>query len=373
MFSFIRFRFAVLCTGLFLTACGGGGGGGRAMEAMNPTPIPPPSVEQQTAFGNPDQGSAPAVPTGSALFSAFQQATDPIFGSVVQSVGVGVSQVTGVDTTFTPDRFTLRLNRQNGASTVLDSDRDYAVVINEYAPSENLVTNRPAADGYMGRESGGVTTITAVSVEWSRTDPTDYLAGGYWVHGGIDAGIEIGAFIDGPAFDDVALTLPATGTATYTGLAGGGYVGLAGNDQVAPAGTFEQGEYSGSVSLTADFGTSQISGRIDNIGAYNVRTVYPNGLTDFNPYLTSTAYGVTLSPVSINQNGTFWGEGVIVTHPQVTITSSTGSWAGRFSNVDDSAGNPRAVAGTNAAYMATAGGSEAIFTGAFYGATERFE
>ena len=368
----LHFGALALSAGIFLTACGGGGGGG-VMDTMNPRPTQP-TVDEQTAFsGNQSQGAAPTAPEPSALFSAFQQTTDPIFGSVVQSVGVGVSQVIGVDTTFNGDRFTLHLNRQNGTSTTLDTNRDYAILIDEYTPSENPVTNRSAADGYIGRESGGVSTIASVTVEWSSTDSTDYLAGGYWLHGGASAGIEIGAFIDGPNYEDLTHSLPVTGTATYTGVAGGGYLGLAGTDQIAPAGTLEQGEYSGNVRLTADFGTSQISGRIDNVGVYNVSTYYPNGTSNFDPYTTSTAYGITLSPVPISPNGRFWGPGVTLTHPQANITSSTGTWAGRFSNVNDSAGNPRSVAGTNAAYATTAGGSEVIFTGAFYGATGRFQ
>ena len=164
-----------------------------------------------------------------------------------------------------------------------------------------------------------------------------------------------------------------TGTATYNGRAGGLYLGVSGADTVSTPGTFEEGQYQGNVRLTADFGTNQISGRIFNVDVYNVNGLEPNGNTYFNPFLTSTAYEAHLAPVSINSNGTFGGDGVSVTHPDLTITSSTGSWGGRFSNVNDSAGNPRTAAGTNAAYFTTAGGSEAILTGAFYGATEQFE
>ena len=44
-----------------------------------------------------------------------------------------------------------------------------------------------------------------------------------------------------------------------------------------------------------------------------------------------------------------------------------------FSTVDDSAGNPRVVAGTLGGTGTTPGGSTASFVGAFFGATLQFE
>ncbi len=125
--------------------------------------------------------------------------------------------------------------------------------------------------------------------------------------------------------------------------------------------------------LTADFGSNRISGKVDNIGLHNISTLEPDGTADYDPSLRDTDYKVTLGAVPISQTGTFTGQGVTLTHPQVQITSSEGSWAGRFSNIDDRAGNPRSAAGTNRARFTTAGGSEGVFAGAFYGATERFE
>ena len=356
-----------LILGLLFSACGGGGGGRTARAPVEP-PVQP-TIDTQTAFQG--DGTSRAFPGASRLFAAFDD-DEPTFGSVVQSFGAGVSPVTGADTTFTGDRFTLRLNRQNGSSTVLDSNQDEVAIVTEYTPATNPVSNRPAVDGYISRVTTNGGVAVGVGVEWSNTDVTDYIAGGYWLYADLGAGaVELGAFIDGPAFDDVALTLPATGTATYQGRAAGLYVGLTGTDAVAPVGTFEQGEYGGSVRLTADFGANQISGRIDNIGVENVNVIYPNGVTNFVPY-TETDYALTMNPVSISPNGQFGGRGLSLTHPDAFFTTS-GSWGGRFSNVQDSRGNPRAVAGTHAGYGVSTGGSEAIFTGAFYAATERFE
>ena len=73
------------------------------------------------------------------------------------------------------------------------------------------------------------------------------------------------------------------------------------------------------------------------------------------------------------KTGTFFGDNVGFTSQFYNITNSSGSWAGQFSTVEDARGNPRAAAGTNTGYLETAGGSRAVLTGAFYGATERFE
>lgn len=355
-----------LCAGLLLSACGGGGRGGSAvMVPMDPPPSTP-TVGPQTAFQG--TGSTRSFPGAARFFGAFAD-NEPMFGSVAQRFGIGVSPVTGVATTFTGDRFTLRLNRQNGSSTVLDTNHDAVEIVREYTSTTNPVSARPAVDGYVGRVTANGGVAAGVSVEWSNTDVTDYVAGGYWLYAdlGVEA-FELGAFIDGPAFD-MAVDMPVTGTATYRGRAGGVYLGRAGLDFSSPVGTLEQGEYAGRAQLTADFGRNQIAGRIDQIAVENINVVYPNGATDFVPYVASD-YVLTMNPLPIGSTGQFGGTGLTLTHPDVSFTTS-GSWGGRFSNVQDAQGNPRAVAGTHAGYSITPGGSEALFTGVFYGTTER--
>ncbi|MCY4613135.1 MAG: hypothetical protein OXB94_05900 [Nitrospira sp.] len=205
-------------------------------------------------------------------------------------------------------------------------------------------------------------------------DRSDYLAGGYWLFFDADLNaIEMGAFIDGTDYPaDFTSNLPVTGTATYRGRAGGLYVAAAGSDTLSPGAT-ELGEYEGRAGLTADFGTMRIHGLVDQVQTFNVVGQHANGVPHVNPYLEDANMEMMLGPVSINQNGTFWGSNVEFTSDEYTITSSTGSWAGQFSNVADRQGNPRAAAGTNAGFFETAGGSRVGLTGAFYGATERFE
>ena len=359
-----------LSLGILLSACGGGGGGGL----VNTAPPSMPSADMQTAFsGTETRDIAAAAPAARNLLNAGRQPGGPIFGSVVQALTAGISGVTGVETSFNGGRFALRINRQNGSATTLDTDRDLVSDVVEFSPSENLVTNRNAAEGYVYRLNEGEFTAAGVSVEWSNTDFTDYLSAGYWLHVDLDTqGAEIGAFIDGPEFVDT-IQVPITGTATYNGSAAGVYLTSYGTeDPQIPSGTLEQGEYAGRATLTADFGSNQISGRVDSIGLHNVLAVAPDGRTAYESDLTDTDYEIILGAAPISQAGTFWGQSVTLTHPQLQITSSDGDWAGRFSNIDDTEGNPRSVAGTHRAYVTSAGGSESVFAGAFYGATEQF-
>ena len=367
----------MLIVGLLLTACGGGGGGNTQMipDTQPPDNQPSPS-KMQTAFsGTETKDLATIAQSVPDLFNALkQQPNAPIFGSVVQTYNHRSSNVTGVDTSFNGSRFTLQINRQDGSSTTLDTNRDHVADVVGISPSENRVTNRSGAEGYIYRQNGLELTATGVSVEWSNADFTDYLSGGYWFH--VDfatQSAEAGAFIDGPEFADT-IQVPVTGTATYNGRAGGGYIARHGTDSpLVPEGTFEQGEYEGRVSLTADFGSNQIWGKIDDVGLYNTTILAPDGRIDYDPALLATDYEAILGAVPISQAGTFEGQEVTLTHPELQITSSGGEWAGRFSNMNDSAGNPRAVAGTHRGYITTSGGSESYLIGAFYGATERFQ
>ncbi len=292
-----------------------------------------------------------------------------MFGSVAQAITVGLAEVSGVDTSFTGDRFTLEIKRRDGNNIRLDTDRDEVSIVTEISPSQNPVTNRPALDGYMAQSSASRLTVAGASVEWSSTDYSDYTAGGYWLHlDTVSQGVEVGAFMDGPDYES-AVNLPVTGTATYDGRAAGVYLGEYGTDLGLPRGTLEAGEYSGDLRLVANFGTNTISGDIDEIyleGAY----LTPGGIQV--PFSVSSDYRLILGATPINQNGQFTGSNVRLTHPGLNITTS-GTWAGRFSTVDDSAGNPRAVVGTHKGYTETPGGTVGIFVGAHYGATERFD
>ena len=116
----------------------------------------------------------------------------------------------------------------------------------------------------------------------------------------------------------------------------------------------------------------RIGGKIDQVQAGGGLIELPNGMQYVNE-VSATDIEMIFRPVPINQDGTFFGDNVGFTSQDYNIANSSGSWAGQFSTVEDAQGNPRATAGTNTGYLETAGGSRAFFTGAFYGATGRFE
>ena len=377
MFSFIRFSFAVLCAGLFLTACGGGGGDGSSMPIRDTMPPlqPPPMQTTQSAFGESgDRPTLTPLQSRNQITGTLRQ-SDPAFGSVAMNLYTpGLAPVRSAETTFTGDRFTLSVRRQNGSGFTLDTNRHYTEIVNDSSLSINPVTRRPFASGYMGDISGNRAVVAGALVEWSNADYTDYLAGGYWlvVDGGLPA-VEMGAFIHGADYTlNTSMDLPVTGTATYRGRAGGLYVAASGTDSLSP-GAASVGEYEGRVRLTADFGTMQMQGRVDNIAVTYEAGQHANGV----PYEVTSPQAsdveMVFNPVPITQAGVFQGDNVEFVSNLYQITSSAGSWAGQFSNVADHQGNPRAAAGTNTGYLETVGGSRAFLTGAFYGATERFE
>ena len=176
MFFFIR-RSVVLSGILFLlTACGGGGGGNMAMRPSEPQP---PAINTQTAFG--EAGTPPEFSSGSsrpAIRGTLRQSR-PAFGGVAMNLySPNLAPVRSVDTTFTGDRFTLSVRRQNGSGFTLDTDRHYAEVVSDSTTTTNPVTKRPFAAGYMLDVSGSRVAVAGASVEWSNADVTDYLAGG---------------------------------------------------------------------------------------------------------------------------------------------------------------------------------------------------
>ena len=371
---------------LLLAACGGGGGGGGnggsnllAQSAFSGSPSSSSATQQVISNVEPQQVEV-ITP---ALEQLLQASSRTSFGSVTQSLESGVSPVTGVETTFDGNQFVLNLNRRDGTTTTLDSSRHDTLLARTYGPDTNPVTRRPAVDAAVYDLNQQYVAMAGVAVEWSNTDFTDYIAGGYWVY--VDfadpsmtnalSGAELGAFIDGAAYQDRTST-PVTGTATYTGIAAGAYVSRYGTDLDVPGegrpvpGSLGAGDYRGLVHLYADFAARSVSGRIDNISIDGV-IVTPQGI--LHSVAREPGYTLHLDAVSIGQNGRASGSGVRVTHPQLSITGTSGNWASRFSRVDDNSGNPRAIAGTHAGRFETAGGTEAVFAGAHYGATERFD
>ena len=320
---------------LLLAACGGGGGGGGgnggsdllAQTAFSGSPSSSSATQQVISNVEPQQVEV-ITP---ALEQLLQASSRTSFGSVAQSLESGVSPVTGVDTTFDGTQFVLNLNRRDGTTTTLDSSRHDTLLATTYGPNTNPVTRRPAVDAAVYDLNQQYAAMAGVAVEWSNTDFTDYIAGGYWVY--VDfadpsmtnalSGAELGAFIDGAAYQDRTST-PVTGTATYTGIAAGAYVSRYGTDLDVP---WPRGvpfpaawgpETTGDrVRLVADFAAGSVSGQIDNISIDGV-IVTPQGA--LHPVAREPGYTIHLDAVGIGQDGRASGPGVRVTHPQLGIT-----------------------------------------------------
>ncbi len=354
--TLVAFAFALAMTG-----CGGGGGSASV------------SVDEAT------RQIVSFIPEIQRLSRRSDVAT-PQFGSVTQSVRLSTPSVTANASTDlrSADRLIFRVVRSDGTSFTLNTADSNTVYVTRPLRSLTRFAGRQTAGGYIAAQTGAQ-SVAAVAgiVDWNSTDPTDYFAGGYWVHIDADSSaqritdLELGAFADGPEFRGRP-SLPQAGTAQFNGLAGGIYVSKYGTDSGLPTGSTEMGEYLGNVTLNANFVNSQISGLINKIQLGGVYQVV-DGTVKAVPGTLDSDYEVHLDALNIQPDGTFSGDGVTMTHPSLVFNSTTGKWGGRFSTRADSAGNPRAVAGTHAGTARTAGGSEGTFLGAFFATTEDFE
>lgn len=351
-----RIAFAVVAlAAIMLSACGGGGsGGGGSTTNVPQTPQQP----------QPPQVTVASVQQGpSTRAAAARVATAvPAFGSVTQSAnkdGVTGISTDRASTTFDGQTFTLRVDRRSGNDIHLSTAEDYT---ESYTLDGTPISGHDtAAEGYIIDYKVVETTVAYGAISWLNSNPSDYLAGGYWLHvsgdvlgsGVIDEG---GAFVDGP---EIALssrpTMPVRGSATYAGLAEGLYASTYGTDFGAEfRGQTEIGLWSGGMQLTADFSARTIGGCVGCNQA-----VYVDGVR--------TDYRLRLGAASFDSRGTFRGSSMTMESATVDITSTTGNWGGMFSNRLDSSGDPRLVAGTLGGELRLSGGTESAFVGAWYG------
>ena len=121
--------------------------------------------------------------------------------------------------------------------------------------------------------------------------------------------------------------------------------------------------------ITADFAGDTLTGCIGCLGDTEIRRAHLYSVLGRRvspPAPLPTDYELLCGVAPTNPNGTFEQADVTATHPERTITHTTGNWAGRFSNVPDEDGNPRLVAGLTQVGFEAADGSqglvEAIFT-----------
>ena len=199
-----------------------------------------------------------------------------------------------------------------------------------------------------------------------------WLVSGYWLHLS-DAGevIEAGSFVDGPELDGIA-TLPPNGSATYEGVAAGGYAARYGtdfSDEGVTAGTRESGEFEGPLEMTADFEQRRITGSIHSLEVAGARTLPNSGSSQ--SVRGQWPYELLLGDTDFDEYGFTGATTVTSKDSSIGISSSGGSWGGKFSTASDGDGNPRLVAGTHGAEISTTGGTQVSLIGTFVGATNR--
>ena len=351
---------AALAATVALASCGGGGGDSQPVAMM--TPIDPPPVQEPSISSvqanNPQNTQDAAADAANNL---------PIFGSVTQSSNHGsVAGISGdaASVDFNGVYGVVRIQRTDGSSLTFDSRTDTA---SEWAWQTDIPGHTDGATAILEKPGQ---SATVVGVSWDNTDPTDYLAGGYWVHldrdGSQITGAEFGAFVDGPEISvSSPPNLPVSGTASYLGEAEGIGWQTNGSDTDDPGGQW-YGIFSGTADLRADFSDMTISGCVGCIGDVVLLGRYEDSSGRINDVHTTSAAQVHLGPAPISQDGSFRNRAVSLTTPDFNITSSSGAWGGQFSNIPDASGDPRLVAGTFGGESVSTGGTESAFVGAYY-------
>ncbi|MDE0250165.1 MAG: hypothetical protein OXK72_04060 [Gammaproteobacteria bacterium] len=360
-------KYAVILFSLFLCACGGGG---SSNIDFRQTAFSQGTEQEITGFGE----------VSSRIIGLTQQVGGaPVFGeggdqgSVMSSYTNSLANVESFDTSFSGEQFVLELNRQDGTSSIVDTETATYAVGTDLTPEQNLLSNRDAVQAHTLSTTDSAWTIMGTFIEWEDDDFTNYLAAGYWIHANTEtSGIEFGAFVDSPEYNQ-AVTVPSSGRATYTGRSAGFYVATYGPGLPYPEGTTVAGEFQGVFTMLADFDTSMVSGQVRDVDFTYESVLFPGGQAQENRTLTRTGYMLDMPATSFDSAGQFFGDDITLSHPAITFVETGGSWAGRFSEVDDANGFPRAAAGVHRGFGISASGSTALFVGAHYGSTEQYE
>ena len=336
---------------LFLAACSGGGGGSGGPVVSAPKEAEPITQED---FRKSVSGKVLDLLSG----------TEPVFGSV----GVSTGPLEGIESTFDGQRTTVIMNRGGAGDVTLDTANAYADTDNEASYVD--LPGRTGRTRYVFDATDTSATLGLVATDWMNNNPDDYLAGGYWLHAeGQPLVLEIGAFIDGPELNlNDPPVLPISGTADYRGSSAGLYASVYGTDGGVPLGSTELGEFFGIATLNADFSAGTIDGCVGCEGDIYLSGVYENidtgALNTFENIPRD--YEVNFGSVPFDRNnGTFQGSNVTLSSVRAPITQSNGVWAGQFSNIPNNSGDPRLVGGTFGGQAETAGGTKALFLGAF--------
>ena len=277
-------------------------------------------------------------------------------------------------TTFADGVLGIDVRIPGGGTRTLDTFRDTDWTGAAFLP-------RPAQPNHSNREwilvdnhrDGRVFLYALVS--WDNADPADYLAAGWWLIYPPDVpfwefeSAARGVYLDGPELDPARPPdLPLAGTAGYAGSMGGLYTYNYGRAWGELADSSEVTEFTGPVSLTADFARNRLTGclgcqgPIETAPGRHLAPAVPWGADD--PHALPADYDVRFE-ASIGAAGAFEDTAVAVAHPGRNVVSSAGTWRGQFSNLPDAAGNPRRVVGSTDVLFAEDDGSHGRFTGIF--------
>lgn len=297
-------------------------------------------------------------------------------GSVVQSSGGGLAGVSGVSTTFDGNDLTVAISREDGSALALNSGSDQSEGSDNF---ESPIAGHSARSWVLPAADIDSVSIAIATVTANDSDTADYLTAGHWVHIAVDVdefsltGAETGAFVDGPELSLASpASLPGQGTASYSGPASGAYGVLHGTDTGAIPGSMERGMFNSTVQLTADFAANAIFGCVgcrDGVALFGTLQDPDTGEeTEFE--IANSGYELHLDSTYLDSDGMFLGQQMRLEHPDISIASTEGAWGGRFSNIADSDGDPRLLAGTFGAEATSAGGSEGAFLGYFLGPKE---
>ena len=364
---------AALCALPFLPGCGVVDDvfdGSSSGSASGPTQAAMPDPALQ-AVGEA-QSRAPAE---TREVQAAAAATLPSFGSVTQSSNSDASGMT-TDTAsvaFDGDRLTLTIARRDGHALVLLPVEE-ADAQAEFDPPVDGRSGRAYALGDIDEEEASA-ALAAVYTSWNDADPTNYLAGGFWMRIGVDIDeldplnleaaiqVEVGVFTDGPELSRTP-TLPDTGTASYEGPATGLYAYAPGG----AADTAELGFFTATASLTAEFAAGTVEGCIGCTGGIDVATETAQDGGEFAERTLPAR--IVLGRTAIDADGTFSDAGVSLAIDGRTIQRIDGAWGGRFSAIADADGDPRLAGGTAGVEWTESDDSQGAFLGTYF-ATKR--
>ena len=274
---------------------------------------------------------------------------------------------------FQGPRLRVFLNLRDGRPVSANTEDDAV----ETESRESPIPGHEARNWSFVKEEPEGTSIVYAVASWDGDDPADYLMAGWWAYFDGErppeltfANLEEHALLDGPELDPAAPPeLPAAGTASYVGPAGGVYFQVPG----ATAGEclFVLDGWEATVSLTADFGAGTVAGCVGCIGDFVTRPAVVRASRG-DVAADISGYELHFAPQSYGADGTFDGGSAEIRHPSRRIVESGGSWGGSFSNKADADGNPRLIAGFGGARYEEDDGAVGSFFGSFVGMTARF-